>query len=98
MENGTLPLSRALVTTQEEKLIRELILQLKLGRVSTTYFEDKFGIDLARHFKVPLDALCEHGYLEANGDFIILTRDALLRVDSLLHSFFLPEHQNARYT
>ncbi len=98
VENGTLPLSRALVTTQEEKLIRELILQLKLGRVSTTYFEDKFGIDLACHFKVQLDALCKHGYLEANGDFIILTREALLRVDSLLHSFFLPEHQNARYT
>jgi hypothetical protein len=27
-----------------------------------------------------------------------LSRDALLRVDRLLHAFFLPQHQNARYT
>jgi oxygen-independent coproporphyrinogen-3 oxidase len=26
-----------------------------------------------------------------------LNRDGLLQVDRLLHEFFLPEHQNARY-
>ena len=31
-------------------------------------------------------------------DWIVLSRAALLKVDTLLHAFFLPEHQHARYT
>ena len=98
VENGNLPVTRALVTTQEEKMIRELILQLKLGRVSSSYFKNKFGVDLNQRFKAQLDALRKREWLEDKGEFIILTRDALIRVDSLLHSFFLNKHQDARYT
>jgi hypothetical protein len=29
---------------------------------------------------------------------VVLNRQSLLMVDQLLHGFFLPEHQNARYT
>jgi len=32
------------------------------------------------------------------GDTVRLTRAALLQVDRLLHTFFLPQHLNARYT
>ena len=32
-----------------------------------------------------------------NGEVFELTREALLKVDSLLHDFFLPQHQNSRY-
>jgi hypothetical protein len=33
---------------------------------------------------------------EVDGD-LLLSRDALLRIDSMLHGFFLPQHQNAKY-
>ena len=36
--------------------------------------------------------------LEIDGDEIRLTREGLLRVDSLLPAFFEPEHQGVRYT
>ncbi len=36
--------------------------------------------------------------LEINGDEIRLTREGLLRADSLLPAFFEPEHQGVRYT
>ena len=38
---GALPLSRAYRPDQEERLIRELVLQLKLGRVRPPYFADE---------------------------------------------------------
>ena len=53
---------------------------------------------LAR-FAAPLRSIASDGYLsEATRDRVALTRDGLLRVDSLLHRFFLPEHTNIRYT
>src|SRR5258708_2108694 len=42
VQEGTLPVWRALTPTDEERLIREFILQLKLGRVSRSYFQKKF--------------------------------------------------------
>src|SRR6185369_1841344 len=45
-----LPIGRALTTTPDERFIRELILQLKLGRVSQQYFRDKFKIEIADRF------------------------------------------------
>jgi oxygen-independent coproporphyrinogen-3 oxidase len=39
------------------------------------------------------------GFLsEVTPDRIALTREGLMRVDSLLHRFFLPEHTGIRYT
>ena len=40
-----LPLSRAFATTSDERLTREMILQLKLGEIHPSYFNDKFGVD-----------------------------------------------------
>jgi oxygen-independent coproporphyrinogen III oxidase len=34
----------------------------------------------------------------AGNDVITITRDALLRVDTLLPRFFLPQHTGIRYT
>ena len=97
VESGQLPIWRALTPTQEERLIRELILQLKLGRVSRAYFQNKFGIDLAERFAQPLQRLQDWGFLTLEGDLVVLNREGLLQVDRLLPEFFLPEHQNARY-
>ena len=44
VEAGKAPVRRALMTTEEERFIRELILQWKLGRVNNNYFLKKFGI------------------------------------------------------
>ena len=95
---GRLPASRAHVTTAEERMIRELILQLKLGRVSCAYFAEKFGVDLLARFAQQWADLRARGLLAVHGDQLELSREALLKVDTLLHAFFLPHHRGTRYT
>ncbi len=98
VERGELPIGRALVTTQEERMIRELILQLKLGRVSQSYFRDKFGVTISQRFHEPIAELKHRDLLTEQGDWLVLERSALLKIDVILHAFFLPQHRNARYT
>lgn len=97
LRQGVLPIGRALSPTMEERMIREMILQMKLGRVSRQPFVQKFGVDIQQRFAVPLSVLDRQGFLVPDSEGIRLTRDGLLQVDRLLHEFFLPEHQNARY-
>ena len=94
---GSLPIYRAYTTNAEERLIREFVLQLKLGHLSAAYFQQKFGTDIRTRFAAPLHYLVQEGFASFDGDTLRLTRDALLQVDSLLHRFFLPQHQHARY-
>ena len=98
IERGVIPLARALRPTDEEKLIREFVLQLKLGAIEPAYFERKYGVDVLARFRAPLAALAEEGLLAAGRDRVALTREGLLRVDSLLPRFFKPEHSTVRYT
>jgi len=99
IREGILPLSRGYRTDSEERLIRELVLQLKLGRVRPRYFSDKYDVDILRHFEAPLHSLDQDGYLaEASRDIVSLTRAGLLRVDSLLPRFFQSKHAGIRYT
>ena len=97
LQAGLLPVYRALTPTTEERLIREMVLQFKLGRISCAYFQHKFGVDVAARFVEPLAALERQGFLTKNEDWLQLTRDGLLQVDGLVHEFFLPEHRTARY-
>jgi oxygen-independent coproporphyrinogen-3 oxidase len=94
---GEFPVFRALTSTDQERLIREFVLQLKLGKTSIRYFNEKFSADVLKQFATPLQTLKDWGFLTIEGDSLILNRDGLLQVDRLLHEFFLPEHQNARY-
>ncbi len=99
IERGELPLARAYEPTLEERMIRELVLQLKLGSVRPAYFADKYHVDLLARFRAPLDSLAADGYLvAADRDRIALTREGLLRVDTLLPRFFLQQHRGIRYT
>jgi len=99
IERGELPLARAYRPTPEERMRRELILQMKLGRLSPAYFHDKYGVDILGHFEAQWSSLQAEGYLaEATPARIALSRDGLLRVDALLPRFFLPQHVNIRYT
>ncbi len=92
-----LPAYRALTPSADERLIREFVLQLKLGNVSCRYFNEKFETDVLKRFAEPLQQIKAWGFLSAVGDHIQLNRDGLLQVDRLLHEFFLPKHRNARY-
>ncbi len=97
LEQGGAPVRRALLTNEEERFLRELILQWKLGRVNLRYFREKFEENVDERFRAELAELEEVGDLVREGDDFVLTRDALLRVDTLLHRFFLPQHQDSRY-
>ncbi|MEP0843967.1 MAG: coproporphyrinogen III oxidase family protein [Phycisphaerae bacterium] len=96
VEAGDLPVHRALVMTDEERLIRQLVLQLKLGRVPLGPLREKFGVDVSARFAEPLARLRDAGNLSLEDETLILTREALLQVDDLLHEFFLPEHRAGR--
>jgi oxygen-independent coproporphyrinogen-3 oxidase len=94
-----IPLSRAYRPTAEERLIREFILQLKLGSLRPAYFRDKYKVNVLERFHDGLESIRADGYLrEASEQAISLTRQGLLRVDSLLPRFFLPAHAGIRYT
>jgi oxygen-independent coproporphyrinogen-3 oxidase len=98
VQAGVLPFGRALRPTEEEKLIREFVLQLKLGAIRPSYFEGKYGVAVLDRFKLQIGTLASEGLLTTGRDLVSLTRDGLLRVDSLLPRFFKPEHTAVRYT
>ncbi len=100
LEEDKLPVYRALKPTETEKLTREMILQLKLGKIRPSYFKEKFGADILKQYADAYDKLQNDRMLHVNAvsDEIVLTQRGLLRVDSLLPTFYAPEHQNTRYT
>jgi oxygen-independent coproporphyrinogen-3 oxidase len=99
VERGDLPLARGYRPNHDERMIREFVLQLKRGAVAPRYFRDKYGANVRDRFRGPLASLDAEGYLSENSpDRLALTRNGLLRVDVLLHRFFLPEHSGIRYT
>ena len=95
---GRLPLGRAFPTAPDERLTRELILQLKLGRVEAGYFQRKFDVDILDRYRDAFARLAADGFLEVGDGEVRLTRDGLLRVDVLLPSFYDDKYRNARYT
>lgn len=97
VEAGELPIHRALPLTDEERLIREFVLQLKLGKLDAGYFQERFGVDVRERFAAPLAAHVAAGYLEVDGREIRTTRAGLMRIDTLLGDFFLDEHRGVRY-
>jgi oxygen-independent coproporphyrinogen III oxidase len=99
LDRGELPLSRGYRPSDEERLIRELVLQLKLGSIRPTYFADKYGVDVLERFADAWSSLKAEGYLtDASKERVSLSREGLLRVDVLLPRFFLPAHAGIRYT
>ncbi len=95
---GQLPINRSFVPTRDERLIREMILQLKLGRIETSYFQNKFGVDILHRFGETYQKLREDNMLSFDSQSITLSRQGLLRVDQLLPEFYHKKYRNARYT
>jgi oxygen-independent coproporphyrinogen-3 oxidase len=98
VDAGTIPLARGLRPTHEERMIREFVLQLKLGSIRPSYFAGKYGEDVAARYREQFGELAAEGLLTTGPDRVALTREGLLRVDSLLPRFFKPEHSTVRYT
>lgn len=93
-----LPVNRAFETTADERLTRELILQLKLGQVQASYFHERYGVDIIVRFEQPLLVLRSEGMLAFDADGVQLTADGMLRVDQLLPAFYDQRYRNSRYT
>ena len=98
IENGELPLGRGYVPTQHQLLVREMVLLLKRGFLELDYFREKFSVDILDRWRDVWEGYERDGLAEIRPDQIRLTREGLMRADSLLPAFFEPEHQNVRYT
>jgi len=95
---GRLPLNRAFTPTEEERFAREMILQLKLGHISASYFSEKFGVDILERYAPQFRRLDDEGMLSVEDGQVRLSRQGLLRVDQLLLAFYEPKYQGSRYT
>lgn len=92
---GSLPMARAMAITDRQRMIRELVLQLKLGAVEVGYFRKKFKVDIGDEFASVWEDLTRHGFVMVDSDRFVLTREGLLRVDALLPMFFEPQYRGA---
>ena len=98
LAENRLALGRAMTTSDRERLVRELILQLKRGYLEAAPFASKFGVDILAEFAGQWTALAERGMLEIGDGSVRLTRTGLLQVDTLLPAFYDRKYHGARYT
>ena len=99
IERGELPLGRAYRPTDEERMIREFVLQLKRGSVRPAYFQDKVRRRRARAFSRSA-RLARRGRtswrrLATSGS---RSPGRVAAGRRLLPRFFLPQHVGIRYT
>jgi oxygen-independent coproporphyrinogen-3 oxidase len=95
---GELPLGRAFPTTERDRLIREVVLQLKTGHLDAGYFRGKYGVDIREEFRAAFDKLQREGWLTITDESIDCTRDGLIQIDRHLPAFFDPQYISTRYT
>jgi oxygen-independent coproporphyrinogen-3 oxidase len=98
IEAGGLAIRRAFVPSEEERLTRELVLQLKTGRIERGYFRRKYGRDAVDAHAAAFAALGDLGLLQVSDEQVTLQPGGLLRVDQLLPEFYAPQYRGARYT
>jgi oxygen-independent coproporphyrinogen III oxidase len=98
LDRGELPLWRGMQPTEHQRLVREMILQLKTGQLDAGYFRRKFGVEILDQWRDVWQEYAGEEWLSTEGDQIQLTRAGLLQVDALLPAFFEAEHRGVRYT
>jgi oxygen-independent coproporphyrinogen-3 oxidase len=97
LNDGRLPIYRAVSLTPKQRLIREMVLQLKTGTLDTRYFQKKFDVDVWNEFQPVYESLRENDLLQRDNGTIRLTRPGLVQVDHFLLEFFEPELRTVRY-
>ena len=98
LNRSQLPLGRAMPVSKDQLLRREMMLQLKTGRLQRRYFEDKFQTNILDRFHTEFEELTRSGQVAKTNGELELTREGLLQVDRLLPIFFEPEYRGTRYT
>ena len=63
IDRGELPLSAPTARPPTSGCMRELVLQMKLGRLRPAYFAEKYGVDILDTFAAPFASLRAEGYL-----------------------------------
>jgi oxygen-independent coproporphyrinogen-3 oxidase len=97
LDQGRLPVQRAIRLNDRDRLTREFILQLKWGEVAAEDFRTKFGVNIFEEFDGPLQELREAGHLKVTGESVLITRKGLLCVDRLLPAFYSEEYSESSY-
>ena len=98
LRQGRLPFGRGCRLAAGERMVREFVLQLKLGAVERSYFLEKFGSDVGAVFAVALREHQDSGYLLVDDERISLTDSGFLCVDRILPTFYMPHHRDVRYS
>jgi oxygen-independent coproporphyrinogen III oxidase len=98
LEKGALPIGRAYPASAHERLIRELVLQLKKGTSEAAYFQQKFGVDIRTEFADSFGKLIKDGWLTETEAGYAVTEAGLLQIDRHLPNFFEPKYKSVRYT
>jgi oxygen-independent coproporphyrinogen-3 oxidase len=97
LASGKLPFARGYALSVEEQMVREFIMQLKLGMVERDYFRRKFGVDVVERMGAIVAILARRGWMQIEDGTIRLTRQGLVRADRLLPAFYLPTHRDRPY-
>ena len=98
LDQNRIPLGRAFPTTERDRLIREIVLQLKTGHLDAGYFRQKYSTDIVIEFADAFGTLQHDGWLTVTGDRIETTPQGLLQIDRHLPIFFDPQYKGPRYT
>ncbi|MGL6094786.1 MAG: coproporphyrinogen-III oxidase family protein [Fimbriiglobus sp.] len=98
LDAGELPLGRALAITGHQKLVREVVLQLKTGKLDREYFRAKHGTDILTEFAAGFAQLERDGWLTVSPAGVECTPNGLIQIDRHLTAFFEPQHVTDRYT
>ncbi len=98
IDRNELPLGRALPITPREQLIREMVLQIKTGRLDLNYFHEKFAVNILKEFQPQFEKLEADGWLTTTAGAVELTRPGLLQIDRQLPVFFDAKFTSQRYT
>lgn len=95
VSSGGLPLWRGHRLSGEERMVRDLALQLKSGRVDLARMDRQFGRAMTRRFDAPLAMFEREGLLAVNGRRVSLSCTALPHVDRMIAEFYSSKDREA---
>jgi oxygen-independent coproporphyrinogen-3 oxidase len=92
---GEAPHWRAFSMNEDERWRRMFLLQLKLGQVDPGWFASNLGVNPAQEYDSLLARHRAEGWVAEDAEMIRLTRDGLLRIDSLIAEYIPAEFRTS---